>query len=138
MPSGSARAILLRCRLQDHKHVAVLHLPGACHCKCVAVLVRGLSNSDMLVTGSCLASFFGPVSFTCLCFVMHFHYSGCLYVPVPYRVTFMTTTDELCGSYTYIAYSHGYLLQHHRCKILSVFTDENFGVQNNPHSGRVP
>ena len=48
------------------------------------------------------------------------------YVPFPYTLNFMTRTDELCGSY--IAYSHGYLLQHHRCKILSVFTDENFGV----------
>lgn len=50
------------------------------------------------------------------------------YVPVPNRLTFMTRTDELCGSYTYIAYSHGYLLQHHRYNMLSVVTNENFGV----------
>ena len=50
--------VLLGCKLQDHKDMwQYSHLPGACHCKCVALLVRGLSKSDMLVIGSCLASF---------------------------------------------------------------------------------
>lgn len=48
--------VLLQYKLQDHKCVAVLPF-ARCLSLCVPVLVKGLSKSDMLVIGSCLASF---------------------------------------------------------------------------------